>query len=474
MTLSLGIFTLLFLFGLGLAALAWVSDYRLGREETWRESFHWLRRWSVQGLLAPWLLWALMNFGLSFELQSFMPQLQKVQGSPLWLPLYASYVAAGFCVISSYWTAMTLGWILWRAGHGLEGEIRSHYHGLCWTSLAGMSLPALGVVWLGGWLTLGLAVTALLAPIAGYAPVILRPKKLPPLYARATARMKFGKYPEAEAEVLRQLEKREDDFEGWMMLADLYANHFNDLNEAEQTVLEICDQPRTTPGQMSVALHKLADWHLKLRGDPDAARRALEVIVSRQPGTHLARMAQLRITQLPQTAEEWREQQINKPVQLPALHDPLDDPTITATSAMTIKEAAERAAQLNARLKHQADDPATREELARLYAGPLGQPSTAIAQVEMLLSQPDPPPEKIAGWLGLIAAWQIERLNNPAAGRATLQRLIREHPKSPTAFAARRRLLHLDREEKSRKAGVPTPPPPIRIRVDPENSTPAA
>lgn len=470
MILSLGIFTLLALFGLGFAALAWVSDYRLVREDEWPERFRWLRRWSLQGLLAPWLLWALMNLGLSFELHSFMPQLQKAQGSPLWLPLYASYVAAGFCVISSYWTAMTLGWIVWRASRGLEGELRSHFHGLCWTSLAGLSLPAVGVVWLGGWLTLGLAVTALLAPIAGYAPVILRPKKLPPLYARAIARMKFGKYSEAESEVIRQLEKREDDFEGWMMLAELYANQFNHLDEAEQTILEICDQPRTTSGQMSVALHKLADWHLKHRGDPDAARRALEVIVSRQPGTHLARMAQLRIAQLPQTAEEWREQQINKPVHLPPLHDPLDEPTATPASTMTAKEATERAAQLNARLKHPADDLATREELARLYAGPLDQPSTGIAHLESLLARPDSPPEKAAAWLGLIAAWQIERLNNPDAGRATLQRLIREHPQSPTAFAAQRRLLHLDMEEKMRKARA-TKPPPIRIRVDSGDNT---
>jgi hypothetical protein len=473
MIISLGIFSMLAMLGLGFSAFAWVTDYRLAREDQRGESIRWLRRWSIQGLLVPWLLWAAMNFGFSVEFQPFMPQLQQAQGTGSWLPLYAAFVAAGFCVISSYWTALTLGWIVWRAGVGLEGEIRAHYRGLCFTSLGVMALPAVGLLALGGTLSLGLAVTLLLAPIAGYAPTILRPKKMPPLYARAIARMKFGKYSEAESEVIRQLEKREDDFEGWMMLADLYANHFNDLDEAEQTMLEVCDQPRTTSGQTSVAMHKLADWHLKLRGDPDAARRALEVVVSRQPGTHLARMAQLRIAQLPQTAEEWREQKVNKPVHLPPLHDPLDEPTVTPTSTMTVKEAAERAAQLNTRLKHLTDDLATREELARLYAGPLDQPSTGIAHLESLLARSEAPPEKIAGWLGLIAAWQIERLNHPDAGRVTLQRLIREHPESPLVFAAQRRLLHLDLEEKMRKARATTPPP-IRIRVDPGNSTPAA
>ena len=472
MILSLGTFALLFLIGLGVATLAWVSDYRLAGEIERPECSRRLRRWSIQGLLAPWLLWALMNFGFSFELQSFMPRLQKAQGTPLWLPLYAGYIGAGFCVISSYWTAMTLGWIAWREGRGLAGELRANYRALCGTSLATMSLPALGLLWFGGWLTLGFAVTALLAPVAGYAPVILRAKKLPPLYARAIARIKFGKYAEAESEVIRQLEKREDDFEGWMMLADLYANHFNDLDEAEQTVLEICDQPRTNPGQMSVALHKLADWHLKLRGDPDAARRALEVIVSRVPGSHLARMAQTRAAQLPPTAEEWRELQVNKPVPLPALHDPLDEATAAPASPLEVKAATERAALLNARLRSRPHDLSTREELARLLAGPLNQPQAAIAQVETLLAQPDPPSEKIVGWLGLIAVWQIEQLHDVDAGRATLQRLIREHPKSPMVFTARRRLQQLDQGDEQQAART-AKPPPIRIRVDPENSTSA-
>ena len=465
MIFSLGIFTLLALVGVAFAALTWASEYRLAREHERPESFRWLRRWSLQGLLTPWLLWALMNFGFSFELQSFMPQLQRAQGTPAWGALYAGYVAGGFCVISTYWTALTLGWIVWRAGHGLEGELRKDFRDLCRLGLVGMALPAVGFLWLGGWLAVGLAATALLAPIAGYAPVILRPNKLPPLYARAIARIKFGKYSEAEAEVIRQLEKREDDFEGWMMLAELYANQFNHLEAAEQTILEICDQPRTNPSQLSQALHRLADWHLKLREDPDAARRALEVIVSRLPGSHLARMAQTRAAQLPRTAEEWREQHANKPVHLPALHDPLGEAAGAPPTPVAVKQATARAAQLTARLKLQPDDLPSRDELARLLAGPLNQPLAAIAQVERLLSEPDPPPEKIADWLSLIAVWQLEGLHDLAAGRATLQRLIREHPKTSTAFAAQRRLQHLDTEEKVRIADA-NKPPPLRIRVD--------
>jgi tetratricopeptide (TPR) repeat protein len=391
--------------------------------------------------------------------------LQRAQGKPEWWPLYAGYAAAGFCVISSYWTALTLGWIAWRTNHGLQAEFRAQFRELCWLSLVVMALPALGIVWLGGWVALGLAATALLAPIVGYAPVLLRPKTLPPLYARAIARMKFGKYTEAEAEVIRQLEKREDDFEGWMMLADLYANHFGNLDEAEQTILEICDQPRTNASQVSVALHRLADWHLKLRGDPDAARRALEVIVSRQPGSHLARMAQARAAQLPRTAEEWREQHENKPMHLPAIHDPRDEVPPVPASHFAAKAAADRAAKLAARLKTQPGDQATREELARLLGGSLNQPHAAIVHVQALLDQPDAPPEKAADWLGLIAMWQLEQLHDLEAGRETLRRVIREHPRSPTAQAAQRRLQLLETDERLRAAQA-VKPPPIRIRVD--------
>src|SRR5260370_41003789 len=111
-----------------------------------------------------------------------------------------------------------------------------------------------------------------------------------------------------------------------MMLADLYANHFNDMAEAEQTILEICDQPRTTPSQVSIALHRLADWSLKHSQDPDPARRALQTICDRLPGTHLARMAQPRLNQLPQPTPDLPSEQIAAPIPLPALSHQSDEP----------------------------------------------------------------------------------------------------------------------------------------------------
>lgn len=461
--IGFGGFCLFMFFGMFFFGFVWATEYRFAREDQRQKKFRSLSRWTIQGLLLPSLLWALMNYGVSLELQPYIPHLQKAMGTPLWLPLYLTFVGAGFCVISSYWCALSLLWIAWRSGRGLQGEIRTNYRGLCWLSLGGMALPAAGLLWLGGWFTAGLAVTALFLPIAGYAPAILQPKKMPPMYAKAIARIKFGKYAEAEEEVIKQLERRDDDFDGWLMLAELYAIRFNDVAEAEQTILEVCDQPRTTPGQVSVALHKLADWYLNISGDPDAARRALEVIACRMPESHLARMAKLRMAQIPNTAEELAEQKLNKPVYLPALHDPLDAEPPSPPSAAGAREAIERAAQLDARLEADPDDITSRTELARLCAGVLGKPEQAIAHAEKLLSVPNQSPEKLAGWLGLIATWQLEGLHEREAGRETLRRLIHEFPGTGTAFAAQRRLLHLEMEDKVRQAKVKSPPPHFRI-----------
>jgi len=204
-----------------------------------------------------------------------MPEVQfaRNSGKP-WGGAFFQVVGHGLFIVSSYWTAFTLGWAVHKATVGLEGQSRADFKGLCLTCLLGLSLPALGIALLGGLPIIGFAVAALIGPIAGYAPNILRVRKTPPLYARAIARMKFGKYKEAEWEIIRELEKSENDFDGWMMLAELYAKNFNDLPEAEQTVLEICDQPRTTPSQLSVALHRLSDGILIWRTTrmPPAAR----------------------------------------------------------------------------------------------------------------------------------------------------------------------------------------------------------
>jgi len=424
---------------------AWVMVYRLTPERDRPQSLRWLLWWSLKGLAVPVAIWAGMNLGLAWNLQPFMPQIQAAQNSGKgWLWEFVRVLAAGLFIISSSWTAGTLGWTLAQAAAGMPREARATFKALCWTCGVGMGLPAVGLVWLGGWPTLGLAATAILAPIAWCAPPILHMKKRPPLYSRAIARTKLGKYTEAEWEIIRELENCEDDFQGWMMLAELYATHFHDLTEAERAILELCDQPRTTPSQLSVALHRLADWHLKLRADPYAAKWVLQIICDRLKGTHLAHMAQLRLNQLPATAEEFREEQSAKPIPLPALGDSLDEEPPGAESRLERYKAVELANACVAKLKLDPNNIPAREKLARLFAEHLDRAELGIDQITLLLEMPGQPEARRAEWLGLCAAWHLRYRQDFQAAREILQRLVREFPHTPQALAARRRIRLID------------------------------
>ncbi len=450
MRLAVSFLLTLFVLSATSVTAGWVLACGLVPERGRSQFLRSLLAWSSKGLLVPLLIWTLMNVGLSWNLQPFMPQIQAARnnGGP-WLPEYLRVVAAGLFVISSFWTAVTLAWALLQAGVSAEGETRAPFKALCLTCLVAMAVPAVFIVFFGGWSLLGLAGIALFAPMAGYGPGILHVKPMPPMYARAVARMKFGKYTEAEWEIIRELERCEDDFDGWMMLADLYANQFNDLPEAEQNILEICNQPKTTPSQLCVALHRLADWHLRRAGDPAAARRALQTICDRLPGTHLAHMAQLRMNQLPASAAELREQRSAAPIPLPALSDKIDQAPAPAESDRERHQAAEAANACVEILKHDPNNIPARERLARLFAERLDQPNLAIEQVTLLLDLPDQLDTRRAEWLGLLAAWHIRYRHDASTARAILERLLREFPQSPQAFAARRRLQLLDADSKA-------------------------
>ena len=436
----------------------WAMVYRLAPEHRRQQQLHWLGFWSIKGLFLPIALWTVLNIGLSWSLQPFMPEVQAAQlGRGSWVPTFLRVVGEGMFIVSSFWAALTLGWALRRATLGLEGQAKADFRDLCLTCILGLSLPALGIGLLGGWPVLGMAATTILGPITGYSARILRIKKTPPMYSRAIARMKFGKYNEAEWEIIHELEKREDDFDGWMMLAELYAKNFHDVVEAERTLLELCDQPRTTPSQLSVALHRLADWQLNFADDPDAAHRALQMICERLPGTHLAHMAQLRINQLPLNQQELRELRNTRPIPVPEhLNLPMAGRPVAsagsrnalAKSELDKQKAAGLANACVEKLTHEPNDVPAREELARLLAEHLNQADEGVEQLTLLLNMPDQPDAKRAEWLNLMAAWQIHYRKDLNAGRKILSRLVHEFPQSPEAAAARRGAQTLDVEHR--------------------------
>jgi hypothetical protein len=425
-----------------LAGGAAILAHRLAPETERAKNFWWLLAWFGKGFLLPFALWTLMNLGLAWNLQPFMPEIQAAKNiGKGWAPVLWRVLNDGFFIVSSSWAAVTLAWQLAVAWAKTKPEFRENFKDLGRTSALLLALPAAGITWFGGWPLFPLAAAVLLAPIAAFAPPIIHAKPPPPMYSRAVARLKFGKYSEAEREIIHELEKCEDDFQGWMMLADLYANHFHDLKGAERTVLELCTRPETTAPQLSIALHRLADWNLKLTGDLEGARFALELICERLKGTHLARMAQLRINQLPETLDELRQRETGRPaVPLPALGDSLDAEPSRASSRLERLKAAELANACVEKLTHDPNNVSSREKLARLFAERLNKADLGIEQLNLLLDMPDQPEARRAEWLGLTAAWHLKYLQDAGAARNVLERLVREFPHTPQALSARRRL----------------------------------
>jgi len=123
-----------------------------------------------------------MIFGISWDLQPFMPQIQAAQQAPpqagrnWFLPFLRSWVTGAH---NQHGLDGGHAWHGTAEGRaGLEGEPRADFKALCWTCALACSFPAALIVGLGG-CRRRLAAMVILAPIAGYAPSILRTKKMP-------------------------------------------------------------------------------------------------------------------------------------------------------------------------------------------------------------------------------------------------------------------------------------------------------
>jgi len=406
----------------------------------------WFWRWYIKGVAVPMAIWVLLGTG---ALPGMPFLLGRLGPNPAASILNAS--AIGLIVISSYWAAMTLAWLVVAVAVTIP-EANGPQWRVLFLTWSVLLLPvAWAVVHFLGWMCAGFAVTLWLLPIAhGVLPLRIVPRKTP-IYATAIAKMKFGKYDEAEWEVIRQLEECDDDFQGWMMLAELYACHFKDLGGAERTIRELSSQPNVTPSDVGVALHRLADWQLQYGDDPAGARRALEEICTTFPGTHLDRMARLRISRLPATTEELLEQREPRRIALPKRTTALDAALAADEPKLTKDEALAEANKFVAALEANPDDVPSRERFAWLLDERLGRAGLAVDQLELLLAMPGQPPAKQAGWLARIARCQLSHLRDEEAGRKTLRRLVDEFQHTPEAFEAQCRLHLLDVEKRLRR-----------------------
>jgi hypothetical protein len=435
----------------GAVQVALVYWTRLDEAEALRERRVFVA-WAVKGLGVPVLSWLVFNSGWVPGLPTLLPQLEAARsGKGPWLGLYLDLTAGALFVIASYWCAVTLAWLvrleLMRLDKWVEFGLLAGF----WSLLL---LPAGAlIIRSAGWGAAGLAAAAWLAPIVHGLPNLRAAPKRPPTYSRALAKLKLGKFNEAEWEVIRELETCENDFDGWMMLAELYAVHFHDLPAAEKTICDLCSQPEMDRSQVAVALHRLADWYLKFEEDPLAARCALEAICRRYPDTHLAYMARQRLDQLPATREALQQQHEGRRIRLPALRSNLEEAPAPAGARETSRaEAAAVANRLVERLKQDPNDVPAREEVARVLAEQLDQPDLGIEQMNLLLGLPGQPDGRRAEWLASIATWQIRYQQDSEAAQATLERLVHDHPQSPQAFTAQRRLFLMAAEARLRRA----------------------
>jgi tetratricopeptide (TPR) repeat protein len=437
------------------AGFVWVSGWAIWRfapEDGQRGALVAEWPWLAKGLVLPFALWVVMNLGLSDQLQPFMPSIQAAQiaGKP-WFRVFLRVASGGLLVIVSCWCAITLIWQLLRAHQSLSAEDRFEFRATCFGTLLLTSVPAAALLFLGGWALSGIALVVIGAPMISYsAPILHRPRRRP-MYSRAVARMKMGNYSDAEQEILQQLEKSENDFDGWMLLAELHATRFKELAEAEKIILDVCVHPETTPGQISVALQKLADWQITLAADPEAAARTLQLLCDRLPGTHLAAMAAARKAQLP-TNQEYEEKRNPKPIHVPQLPSIMNPESALHAEKLKTREAVEQVNELTEKLTKNPDSISDRERLARLLADSLGKADLAIEQLELLLGLHNQPGVKRVEWLTLIAGWQLQLLQEEAAASATLTRIIAEFPNTPHAFTAQRRLSLMKAEAAARKS----------------------
>jgi len=417
-----------------------------------------LHRWMWRGFAVPVAAWSFWHLAALFPGgRGFFPLMPPMAGGR-WGTLLLGI--AGFAtVVGVAWSLITLAWLLPAVVPGIRRQADFQTRALL------IGIPTLAVAaWAGyrqAWFLAMVAVATGLWALVHLAAGMVHVPRVS--YLKAIARMKFGRYEEAEQEVLQQLDEKADDYDGWLLLAALYAERFGDLGGADQTIRDLTAQDGLTPYQVAHAFTRLADWQLTLGGNPAAARAALTEIVQRCPDTPFARVAAHRIRELPLDEAEHRERQQPRAIRLPALSEgaPAAGP---AASAVDQFDARTEASRLEARLAQRPEDLATRERLARLLAERLGQVGPAIEQLHRLRQSAAPADGRRAEWLALEATWELKLRRRESQARALLSQVIAEHPGSAQCLAARRQLELLDRAAEAAAVPPPAPPPP-RIRI---------
>jgi tetratricopeptide (TPR) repeat protein len=271
-----------------------------------------------------------------------------------------------------------------------------------------------------------------------------------PQYSSALGKIKRGQYQEAAFDIKRQLLQFPTDLQGQTLLAQLQAEHLNDLPGAQVTLERLAAQPGHTRRSIVFAFTQLSEWHLKYAQDIEAARLALEKVIELFPETEEAQMAYQRLANLTST-EQLLEAVERHPIHLTpgvknvgllkhssTLQPPEFNPVIIVAELVGHLEQFP--------LDHQA-----REKLACAYAEHYHRLDLAVDHLEQLLKEPNVPAKSVVHWLNLIADLQIKFGLDEEAARQSLQRILDLYPDTSAAELTRQRLATLPLELKGQQ-----------------------
>ena len=276
-----------------------------------------------------------------------------------------------------------------------------------------------------------------------------------PFYARAVAYRKRGHAAEALAEVESQLSRFPGDAQGLMMMSEIMANEMSDVPAALSVLDQLLERPECSPEEAALALQQKSSWDLDRLKDVEAARRSLEQLIERCPGTQAALTARQQMARLPsEAALESRE----TPRKLVVVHHPERVGLMPESAAPTDpvppptpQDDGGEAMRLLQHLEQFPDDWTAREQLADVYERKWNRRDLASDEWEKLIHLTTATPRQTAQWLNLLADLQLRSSNGAGAARLTLERIGQRFPGTPWAEQAdsRIRLLGLDQRAKA-------------------------
>lgn len=280
-----------------------------------------------------------------------------------------------------------------------------------------------------------------------------------PLYSMAEAQLKQGHYDQAEVELRKQLAAFPNDLTGTLKLAELQAGPFQNLPQATATVEAFIARPGIPPGDVVAALHRLADWQVRLGSDLESARATLNRIVELSPDTEAGYLARQRAAHLP-TPETLQDQRAPHRIEVPKADERMGLRPRGSVKAPAPEDPQVTAGRYVRQLEKCPHDAEARERLALLYAHDLGRLDLAVGQLDQLVAQPHAPVAQVVRWLNALADIQIQCAGDVKAAGAALQRIEDLYPRSAHAALAMRRRMHLPLEMRrrtaARKVGDPT------------------